>query len=407
MKIKYVIGMAGTGKSTDLIKKLGDMDPELTVVITPTHKAGKILSDKLTDPLLYELKTIHSLLGWVPGINESAEDINHVDTTIKLDRDLPDYTNIIVDEFSMMSEEMLFELTGKIEDATNFESDHITLTLYGDPYQLPPVKGVAITTDPTTTRKLTTQHRAESPDLVELFTKFVSFLEGNNTEDLSIPYSANVQQEVDMIDFQLGDRMLAYTNEAVGEYNDLLAIKFGLQSYVGQEMQLGSLLETVQVNSKVRPTIKDLMSLHTAGRLVLQNNQINKKYLQQNLQALLNQSEIEFIQDKDGYIYPVVFGIGRAYRVRNFVKQEAVDSQPGTRERGKAWSRFYALERAYTMDYTFASTVHKSQGSEFGTVWIDKSNMQKSIFRGNYNIYARLMYVALSRAKKSVRIING
>ena len=58
------------------------------------------------------------------------------------------------------------------------------------------------------------------------------------------------------------------------------------------------------------------------------------------------------------------------------------------------------------MDYKFASTVHKAQGSEFDAVFVDVNDIKKSILPNYYDTYARLMYVALSRAKKSVYIIQ-
>jgi len=70
----------------------------------------------------------------------------------------------------MMSEDMLLTIVSKIEEANNYEVDSlpydIVLTLYLDPYQLLPVKGVQIQTDPKTTTNLTKQHRSESPDIV-------------------------------------------------------------------------------------------------------------------------------------------------------------------------------------------------------------------------------------------------
>ncbi len=56
------------------------------------------------------------------------------------------------------------------------------------------------------------------------------------------------------------------------------------------------------------------------------------------------------------------------------------------------------------MDYNFASTVHKSQGQEFSTVFVDKEDIQKSIYRGYYMNYARMMYVAISRTRKTLYI---
>ena len=37
-------------------------------------------------------------------------------------------------------------------------------------------------------------------------------------------------------------------------------------------------------------------------------------------------------------------------------------------------------------------------------LWIDKADIQKSIFNNSYMNYARLMYVAISRAKRNVNI---
>jgi ATP-dependent exoDNAse (exonuclease V) alpha subunit len=56
------------------------------------------------------------------------------------------------------------------------------------------------------------------------------------------------------------------------------------------------------------------------------------------------------------------------------------------------------------MDYSFATTVHKSQGSEFDVIFIDKTDIQKSILNRYYETYARLMYVSISRAKQIIYI---
>ena len=78
----------------------------------------------------------------------------------------------------------------------------------------------------------------------------------------------------------------------------------------------------------------------------------------------------------------------------------------GVRERGNAWSKFIAHSNlVFNLQRPFATTVHKSQGSEFDTVYIAQQDIKKSIRNGYYLNYARLMYVALSRATKKVVII--
>jgi hypothetical protein len=167
-------------------------DKDDTIVLCPTHKAAHRLLPKI--PFGIEIKTIHSLLGWIPAINENAEKIEHIDIVAKTDRKIEEYNTFIIDEGGMMSEEMFMELVAKIEDARNFDTDGIKIYVYLDPYQLLPVKGRQIQLDEEFTTKLTTQHRAESPDVVALFTKFVEFLEGTNAKDLKIEFSDNVKK---------------------------------------------------------------------------------------------------------------------------------------------------------------------------------------------------------------------
>ena len=394
MTINYTTGYAGTGKSTTLLDLLHKLPTETSVVLAPTHKALNRLRSSTSTQI--ELKTIHSLLGWIPSINEDATHVNHIDTTIKLDKDMDAYTDIVIDEAGMMSEEMLSEITAKLEELNDFETDHITLHLFLDPYQLLPVKGTQIQTDPLTTTNLTTQHRADSKDVVELFTKFVNYLEGTNSKDLSTPASKNVIHVKDksIKDFKLGDRLLAFTNEAVGDYNKRIAEHLGITSYVDQEVQLGNRVDLVKVGAFLEPTLDQLLAAYEGNTLKMQDNRINKKFLASSLKSLLTTDGIKFIA-AEGYMIPVVLGVGEAYKLRNKAKQEALQDR-------KKFSTVYALGRAFTMDYSFASTVHKAQGSEFNRVFIDKCDIQRSIFGNSYINYARLMYVSISRAKKKV-----
>ena len=397
MKIKYTTGYAGTGKSTTLLELIDSLPIETSVILAPTHKALARLMNSTSS--LIEFKTIHSLLGWIPGINEDANHIAHIDIVRKLDKEIDAYTDIVIDEAGMMSEDMLLTIVANLEEISNFETDHITLHLFLDPYQLLPVKGIQIQTDPETTTNLTTQHRAESPDVVTLFTKFVRYLEGTNVDDLTVPESTNVIYQNCIKGFKKGDRLLAYTNKAVGNYNQAIATHLGIKSYVGQEVQLGNMIEPIIVEEYIKPNLSMLKQAYEEGSLKLQNSQINKQFLDHSLNALISNKHIKFIKDKGSFaIIPVIEGVGNAYEARNKAKEMAIKDKSHFKD-------VYALGRAFTMDYTFASTVHKSQGSEFSRVWIDKGDIQRSIFQGSYKNYARLMYVAISRAKNIVYVL--
>ena len=410
MHIEYITGYAGTGKSTALLKQLTTIagkDKDDTIVLCPTHKAAHRLLPKI--PFGIEIKTIHSLLGWIPAINENAEKIEHIDIVAKTDRKIEEYNTFIIDEGGMMSEEMFMELVAKIEDARNFDTDNIKIYVYLDPYQLLPVKGRQIQLDEEFTTKLTTQHRAESPDVVALFTKFVEFLEGTNTKDLKIDFSANVKkvsttEAVQLFDITK-DRLLAYTNEVVGWYNKEISIYNGIQSFVGQYVQLGSNPDLVYVEDMIDKSdvvLSDVITWYLDNNMLLQNSKISAKYMELEFSTLLKLDGVEFAKvaiNGTTKIVPVVLGIYNAYSLTKQIKAAAIKDK-------KNYKFIYALNKAYTMDYKFASTVHKAQGSEFDAVFVDVNDIKKSILPNYYDTYARLMYVALSRAKKKVYIIQ-
>ena len=410
MHIEYITGYAGTGKSTALLKQLTTIagkDKDDTIVLCPTHKAAHRLLPKI--PFGIEIKTIHSLLGWIPAINENAEKIEHIDIVAKTDRKIEEYNTFIIDEGGMMSEEMFMELVAKIEDARNFDTDGIKIYVYLDPYQLLPVKGRQIQLDEEFTTKLTTQHRAESPDVVALFTKFVEFLEGTNTKDLKIEFSDNVKkvsttEAVQLFDITK-DRLLAYTNEVVGWYNKEISIYNGIQSFVGQHVQLGSNPDLVYVEDMIDKSdvvLSDVITWYLDNNMLLQNSNISAKYMELEFSTLLKLDGVEFAKvaiNGTTKIVPVVLGIYNAYSLTKQIKAAAIKDK-------KNYKFIYALNKAYTMDYKFASTVHKAQGSEFDAVFVDVNDIKKSILPNYYDTYARLMYVALSRAKKRVYIIQ-
>ena len=410
MHIEYITGYAGTGKSTALLKQLTTIagkDKDDTIVLCPTHKAAHRLLPKI--PFGIEIKTIHSLLGWIPAINENAEKIEHIDIVAKTDRKIEEYNTFIIDEGGMMSEEMFMELVAKIEDARNFDTESIKIYVYLDPYQLLPVKGRQIQLDEEFTTKLTTQHRAESPDVVALFTKFVEFLEGTNTKDLKIEFSDNVKkvsttEAVQLFDITK-DRLLAYTNEVVGWYNKEISIYNGIQSFVGQHVQLGSNPDLVYVEDMIDKSdvvLSDVVTWYLDNNMLLQNSKISAKYMELEFSTLLKLDGVEFAKvaiNGTTKIVPVVLGIYNAYSLTKQIKAAAIKDK-------KNYKFIYALNKAYTMDYKFASTVHKAQGSEFDAVFVDVNDIKKSILPNYYDTYARLMYVALSRAKKKVYIIQ-
>jgi hypothetical protein len=72
------------------------------------------------------------------------------------------------------------------------------------------------------------------------------------------------------------------------------------------------------------------------------------------------------------------------------------------RARAKAWRDYLTFkEYVICLDFPHAMTVHKSQGSTYNTVYLDSDDLYLCATR-NFNLYLKLMYVAISRASNKV-----
>ncbi len=420
--IKFTLGYAGTGKSTLLAKEANDN----TIVLTPTHKAKEVLQAKG----LKQVFTIHSVLKLVPTLDMNFRKKGKMQKLQRLgDVDLAEIDTIIIDEFSMIPThimDLLLELLPANAD----------VLVYGDPYQLPPVDGEPV--DPEyygrSITTLTKQYRAEAPEVIETFTRFVHFLE-NPRANADLTLNPAIKKG-GLVDFNPDtDRALAFTNKRVIEINTRIAKQLNLP----REISIG---ETVMINGLIGEIVAEPDDLEgmrtiypkcvTKGRLMSGNK----------LDATIDSIEADMkkfnqrIIDGDPYyisiedtIY-VFFGDIDHYAHNTTYKQEVENTQlelinefdlaedidlkdwcrhnrnDYTRARGKAWSN-YLSHQGLTWDLRrpFATTIHSSQGSEFNTVYLAQDDIKKAIHGNNYDQYARLMYVALSRAIKKVVII--
>ena len=201
---EFVLGFAGSGKSTELVKRA----TKKTLVMVPTHKAAKVLKDTG----LENVYTIHSVLKLVPTINDNFR--KKLKTKLKKvgPTDLDDMTDIFIDEFSMISEEILNILMGALPDKCK-------VTMFGDPYQLPPVTGEAINPwEPIT--ELTTQYRSKNKVGTDLFMMFMNAIK-NFRESPQYKFTRTENwQELFNPDT---DRILAFTNKRVIELNNMVA----------------------------------------------------------------------------------------------------------------------------------------------------------------------------------------
>jgi len=121
-------GYAGTGKST-IIKKVLDSFHGGVVVSAPTHKAKKVIMNTTGK----DGQTLHALLGLRPDLDLDNFNPNDPKFNPIAIPKITDYNWVIIDEASMINQELYDMILDKTKDSR-------TKTLFmGDPAQIPPV----------------------------------------------------------------------------------------------------------------------------------------------------------------------------------------------------------------------------------------------------------------------------
>ncbi len=159
-----LVGYAGTGKTTLVTKLINDLvKTKLCKKITiaaPTHKAVNIAKSKLFSVIDAQqelskninIMTIHRLLNYQSYIDSTSGTSEKYFAKSKIDPNWTIYDLIVVDECSMLSNQIISDIS---EQLTKIVNSHVKIIYVGDPAQLPPVNQTDSTIFNKSIRKLT------------------------------------------------------------------------------------------------------------------------------------------------------------------------------------------------------------------------------------------------------------
>ena len=417
----FITGRAGTGKTTSLAEVIEFLHSTKSayVVCAFTHKACEVLRAKLPEGA--NITTLHSFLKKRPGLNEHASQVAHVEISTKFG-DTEHTPIVIIDEYSMIGEKDYQDLV-ELQSKDEINGKPTAKLIYvGDPFQLPPVKDMqAIEPGGEYWVKLTKIHRTDNQDLMDIATQLVSFVQGAplkplqpsrnfiRGKNLIKAYKESTEQE---------KILLAWTNKAVQNLNFEIAGK--PHPEIGDALWNASTRDELVFCDSVDPLELDQIET-VVGPLLL-----NSKY--KTLEFLQTIPGIEFfkvenIAAEETQNIAVVFGTynykqylaaltSDAVNINNQITSKYNESaatwsrqHPHTalaRERAMAWRKLLAVKEAVMcVDFPYAMTVHKSQGSTYSEVYLDSKDLSQC-YDKSPQMYARLFYVAISRASKRV-----
>lgn len=422
----YVTGQAGTGKTTDVAEVIKYcLEQEITFIVCAyTHKACGVLRSKLPEGT--PISTLHAFLKKRPGVNVHATKREHVEVSTKsgVVDSIPQY--IFIDEFSNIGEKDYIDITAlqDPEEGDFNETPRTKLVYIGDPYQLPPVRDQpTIVPNGKYRVHLTKIKRTDNPDLQLVMNNLVSYIDGAPAEPIKA--SKHLIRGADVAKAYANDSedkiLLAYTNRRVEALNAEIAGKSFAE--VGDTLfspttRVNYVFEAIQAPSMVAyiSTFSGLLGLGTKYSTL--------EYLIKHVVDFgATFMEVYNKESEMSEVVCVVFGHHTYNETLKMLANEAAksnqvievkfkqtaaqwakanDTHSLARARAAAWRDYLTFKSTVIcMDFPYAMTVHKSQGSTFTNVYIDSEDLS-TCSKTNFNLYLTLMYVAISRARNLV-----
>ena len=425
-------GYAGTGKST-ILKKLLENYCFKVVVSAPTHKAKKIISETTGE----KGQTLHSLLGLRPDINLDSFDPNFpIFNPIALAK-ICDFDLVIIDEASMINKGLYDLILKKISQ------DYTKVLFVGDPAQIPPVgekESVVFTTVDENYYLLTKIERQANTNPLLIITDILRnnllTIDGSITKKTSLnSHKEGIMFTTNKDDFRMHIikrfkstefkhdldfcKLIAWRNETVIQSN--MIIRTALLGEKTDIVEIGDVLMAYRSVSNDGMKAYNLIENSTDYRVVdksdLEENEYNIKGFTVRLK--------EDVGNKK-YKYKKIFVVD-CNDFNNLHKYAELHDK--LRDVGrinkKLWKNYYIFRRnnilmttiteyrdkvkresgdviVKELDYGYAITCHKSQGSTYKYTFIVLNDIElnKKIKEKN-----QILYVALSRASSVATVL--
>lgn len=433
-------GAAGTGK-TFLVKTLiknCNLSFSQIGIAAPTHKACRILSESISLPNI-NINTIQSDLGLRPNYDIDNFDENNIQFDPRGRIKIDDYALYIIDESSMLPSNLCKYLEKLCK------GNKSKLLYIGDSYQLPPVREIASSAfKGIKLNELTEIVRQGEDNPVSYLCDLLRY-DIKNKSNTFIQYISRVREKVNDINtkgFYVCDnitftnyintyfndeqitknvdfcKVISYTNDNVAYWNNIIRnsiIKDSNKSIITKNDLLLSYTtivndynECIFKNSE-EYIINDIVN-YTHPRYGLKGFLINFQAIfggkiTDPLFVLDSTDNFNLIQYTNilGSLLSAAKSADRVTRVSKW--KEYFQFTESCLLLNNLYNSQRQLIKKRDIDYGFALTAHKAQGSTFDTVFVDVNNIiydKLGNVRSDIEFVNRLLYVACSRCKNKL-----
>ena len=386
-------GYAGTGKTTVITHWIKEENPRSVVLTAPTNKATNVLREMARKhPLDVEVRTIHSLLSLKLKWQQDEQVLVQDDYG---DDNFGDYQWVVIDECSMLDQEMMAYIRNAQHNAGN------KVIYMGDPCQLPPIadEGESLSFAPPAQSELTTVMRqADGNPILELSKylrklilsdrphypdKIFSFV-----DDKHILYHPVTQYEDEILQafHDVSDkdiRHMAWTNKVVNSWNDKIRDKiygFDREDWTEGEQIVTTAPVMDQHESTVMFTTDTLLKIQREPK-----------------ETIHKEVPCWILQCRHRRLYVPTREAGKAFREEKGKRLAAAKADK------KQWRKFYEFIEAFAqVKPAHSLTVHRSQGSTFDDVYVSFANI---LSNPNRKESLQCLYVACTRPRNRLFLV--
>lgn len=438
----YVIeGKAGTGKTTIAKEILKEFEDEQIYVAAVSHKAkGVIKSSFVDDTRGKKFFSIAGLLG-MKGINDNDTQTTKFQVGLKVPLLDNPPALLVIDEASMITEDVL----KKIIDINSSLSRPFQMLFLGDIGQIQPIrdeqsefyrthkdllnKKSDIFNSKHKSKLITRVRQGEANPILPYADYFWENSQKENPE-------LNPTQHI-VRNNQITDKgSLLFSNSESEVLNSVIkavknAVEKGLTNHV--KIVTYHVNEKTELNQKIHEALFGKDSDYSKGDMLI----LNSPYDLPDVNATMeNSSEIQIksIQDEDTDEFGVhtlyIETNGTAYTRTGNEQKDCVIQVVSRNDIGlynqklqelasyakrqtnralkkQAWSDFWEYKGRYAdVDFGYAITAHKSQGSTYDIVVVDEKDIMGTTATSNQE-KSELIYTALTRPRKTAIVISS
>lgn len=444
-----ISGWAGTGKTTlmEIVQKRYWMTHTVHFAAT-THKAAGVLKEKVGKRVF----TVNSLFGIMIETDMEGENYDVSKKARKLSDDkVKPNSIIIIDEASMLSVQNYIDVVLKAKERK------CKIIFIGDSAQLSPVNedDISIVFRNTDHRivELTKVMRTDDNSILDEST-FVR-INGNYTYESKVNEDGNgvkyipsndTKEILNVIDTHIEGlkddpnyfRVLTYTNANVEKLNQVIRKKLGYDNLNPQEGEpLMSYANWGYIGGGPSGSIYKIINseAYICKGIIQEYDENIREMITYTDQTILDDYNLHIIELKiedslgDPIEVPLIdvknnphnreIVIALAYeKVHQWNKYRTMESKADKMMclgkinaideflfvNDNVYDQYGVLIQAKVIDYGYAHTIHKSQGSTFTHVLINDDDINRC---QDKNVKKQLRYVALTRAQKSANIITS